>query len=283
MLRTIIPRGSVAVYLIGCGGTGSFIAQDIARIAYHLQGKEDLKIVFIDNDKVEKKNVGRQNFVESEIGQNKADVLAFRYNRAYGLEIISVSQKVQEIFSSETFPRKINIFVGAVDNTEARKFIAQCVSHIGREGEDEYGREFAKTTYWLDCGNETSSGQVLLGNAKKPGKLKELSINLISRIPFPHIQAPELIKKQPKPKLSCAELAIREEQSLLVNRAMATFAAQYLYDILVKKEITKYATYISLGGCSASSKILTPTIWDNMEHLRGKKGKKGKSAVGADR
>jgi len=277
MLRSLVPQGSVAIYLIGCGGTGSFLAQDIARIAYHLNSKEEIKIVFIDNDIVEKKNVGRQNFVESEIGQNKADVLAFRYNRAYGLEIVSISQKVQEIFKSEAFPRKINIFVGAVDNTEARKFISQCVSDagFGIGGEDEYGRIFTKTTYWLDCGNENSSGQILLGNAKKTGKLKELAINLISSIPFPHIQAPELIKKQPKPKLSCAEFAIREEQSLLVNRAMATFAAQYLYDILVKKEITKYATYISLAGCSASSKILSPAMWDNP---KSKKGKKGKSA-----
>lgn len=274
MLRTLIPQGSVSLFLVGCGGTGSYLAQDIARIAYHLKGKAELKIIFIDPDIVEKKNVGRQNFVEAEIEQNKADVLALRYNRAYGLEITSASQPIQKVFQKEVFNRQINIVVGAVDNTEARKYIAERVSKITQKGEDRYGRTFIKMIFWLDCGNANSSGQILLGNAKKPGKMKELSINLLSKIPFPHIQAPALIQKQNKPKLSCADLTIREEQSLLVNRAMATFAGQYLYDILVKREITKYATYISLGGCSATSKLLNPDMWQGLKYEKEKKNAK---------
>jgi len=242
------------VILAGCGGTGSFIAQDIARIAYHLKNKPMCpRIVFVDNDTVEAKNVGRQNFVESEIGKSKAQVLALRYNRAYGLDIEYFYDGIDK------YPDLLDysfsaIVIGAVDNTRARGIIASAFSKTRRS-----------TDFWLDCGNAKDSGQILIGNSGKQVKkeqeqLQKLGICL--SIPYPHLQHEEIITKEKKPKLSCAELAQTGEQSLMVNRAIAVFAGQYLYDIFVKRELCQYATYISLGGKAVETKFLNKNIWE---------------------
>lgn len=55
LYKSLIPNQQATIYLVGCGGTGSFLAQDIARIAYHLKNKSNIKIWFIDSDVVEKK------------------------------------------------------------------------------------------------------------------------------------------------------------------------------------------------------------------------------------
>ncbi len=62
------------IHLIGCGGVGSWLAPSLCL----LRKPED--IVLIDGDKLEKKNMNRQLFSESDIGSNKAFALADRYS-----------------------------------------------------------------------------------------------------------------------------------------------------------------------------------------------------------
>tara|TARA_R100000988_G_C3929796_1_gene130864 strand:+ start:79 stop:681 length:603 start_codon:yes stop_codon:yes gene_type:complete len=58
------------VMIIGAGGIGSFLTQFLQRLGY--------KITLYDDDGVEKKNVGYQNFTTRDIGENKARVLSDR-------------------------------------------------------------------------------------------------------------------------------------------------------------------------------------------------------------
>jgi len=251
-LTMILPSVSrMQVVLVGCGGTGSFIAQDIARIAYHQKQKYfNIDITFVDFDFVEEKNVGRQNFVYREIGRNKAEVLALRYNLSYGLKIASSPMPLQKtgLCKSEA---EIFIVVGAVDNNKARKEIHKCLRH-----------EYGDYKFWLDCGNYNNGGQILLGNSFRREE-KDYRLNLCKEIPYPSVQMKELIQKEKEIKVSCADAALREEQSLMINRAMATFAGQYLYDIIVKREINKYQTFINLNGCSAKTNFLNRDMWRN--------------------
>tara|TARA_R100000734_G_C3316728_1_gene109360 strand:+ start:2006 stop:2593 length:588 start_codon:yes stop_codon:yes gene_type:complete len=60
------------VMIIGAGGIGSFLTQFLQKLGY--------KITLWDDDGVERKNVGYQNFNVSDIGENKATRLALRYN-----------------------------------------------------------------------------------------------------------------------------------------------------------------------------------------------------------
>lgn len=61
------------IYIIGCGGVGSWLAPSINLLLF----KE--KITLIDGDDLEEKNLNRQLFSESDIGRNKADALAEKY------------------------------------------------------------------------------------------------------------------------------------------------------------------------------------------------------------
>src|SRR5512139_3080577 len=83
----------VSIHLIGCGGSGSWLAPHLARIAKLLEEVHHLsvRLVFWDPDIVEQKNIYRQNFCEAEIGVNKAQTLARRYGHAWGMEVIAVN------------------------------------------------------------------------------------------------------------------------------------------------------------------------------------------------
>ena len=58
------------IMIIGAGGIGSFLTQFLQRLGY--------RITVFDDDGVEKKNIGYQNFTVSDIGENKAGVLSDR-------------------------------------------------------------------------------------------------------------------------------------------------------------------------------------------------------------
>src|SRR5689334_955497 len=83
---------SITIHIIGCGGTGSWLASHLSRITKLLQEVHQInvKLAFWDYDAVEEKNIFRQNFCEAEIGINKAETLARRYGTAWGLEVIAL-------------------------------------------------------------------------------------------------------------------------------------------------------------------------------------------------
>ena len=57
------------LFLIGCGGTGGWLAVNLPRIAYlQKQAGKKVSLTFIDPDRVEAKNIPRQNFIPSDLG-----------------------------------------------------------------------------------------------------------------------------------------------------------------------------------------------------------------------
>ncbi|KPV40380.1 ThiF family adenylyltransferase, partial [Alicyclobacillus ferrooxydans] len=87
-VRVIDPEKTRLV-LIGVGGTGGYVLQQVARLLYSLreQGRRIPSVLLFDGDVVEQKNLLRQYFLEQDIGRKKAEVLAERYSRAYGIDI----------------------------------------------------------------------------------------------------------------------------------------------------------------------------------------------------
>ena len=71
------------IVLVGCGGTGGFLAEAVCRL---LMGKQ-AQLYLVDMDRVEPQNVARQAFDRSEVGRFKAEVLARRLSRRFGREI----------------------------------------------------------------------------------------------------------------------------------------------------------------------------------------------------
>ncbi|MCI0395486.1 MAG: ThiF family adenylyltransferase [Chloroflexi bacterium] len=254
----------VRMMLVGIGGTGSWLALSLGRLAYHARSKGiDVQLTFVDHDVVELKNCGRQLFTpsQSEIGANKAVALAQRLNLALGLAITAIPRpftgRVAAEWHAEPYRPNANLIIGAVDNAAARREIAAYV-RAGR------GR-----CWWLDCGNAAVNGQVLLGNLSERQQLKiDQGVGLLSGLPAPQVQEPGLLEPEIEAQpLSCADLALREEQSLMINAQVAAVAAQYVYDFTIKRCLRHFATYFTLEPPTAVSHPLTSSRLEKLEAM----------------
>ena len=67
------------ITVVGCGGTGGFVAEGLCRL---FQGRE-ATIVLVDHDRVEPHNLLRQNFYAEDVGKFKSLALADRLAKAY--------------------------------------------------------------------------------------------------------------------------------------------------------------------------------------------------------
>jgi PRTRC genetic system ThiF family protein len=251
------------IILVGCGGTGSWLTPHLFRLCYLLKQHTNITpfLHLYDPDIVEEKNIIRQNFAPAEIGIGKATTLTQRYNLAWGMNAIAHIEKIEE----ETLLPKIRMFnpttiiIGCVDNNQARRSIHDCLYEYYNSG-----YETPERSLWqLDCGNHYESGQVLLGNwleGKDNYQLNE-KVNLCSAIKAPTQQHPELLEiaglNTQRSETSCGESLLRGEQSLNINSAIALTAADYLFRLLLTKDLDKYATYLDLKhGDSQSLKVL---------------------------
>ncbi len=258
---TILPRefSSLEIVLVGCGGTGSYMALHIGRILRVLteMGKE-VRATFVDPDVVEEKNLGRQFFCEAELGAPKALTLASRFGQAWGLDIAAVIDR----FSSKLNIVKRNhltdltLIVGCVDNAAGRKAIASTLKH-NRPGD-------TTRVWYLDCGNHEESGQVLLGSVYDLKSCTDLfkASTLCSALPSPTLQRPELLKARPEEldhnKLSCAELLAANLQSLNINARVASEAADMMTRLLVTRNLKRFACELNLAAGSMTSTYATP-------------------------
>jgi PRTRC genetic system ThiF family protein len=255
--RVVFDRPTeVLITLVGVGGTGSALAIDLARLAYHCREKgTPVYLQLVDPDTVEAKNVGRQQFAPFEIGRNKAESMAKRLNLWLGLDVLAAPAS----FSPETPVPPVHsgvrrIIVGAVDNPEARAAIAARI------------KEAKGGVWWVDAGNGEFTGQVIAGNTVDGPIVLDEELSLASSLPAPSVQEPALVKK-PKAKAlegwqqadgpDCALMALNDEQSLNVNRLMAVYAAQYVYDIVVRCELTTMRADISLTPPSVNGHPIT--------------------------
>jgi PRTRC genetic system ThiF family protein len=238
---------NVNLVLIGCGGTGSWLAPSIVRFAKLLVEKfdKDVRIVFVDPDKVEEKNVYRQNFCQAEIGMNKAQALAFRYGLAWGMDILAIEEpfKASMSFPNTGRAKYLTVLIGCVDNGAARQEIkSRVLSSIGN----------GEVRWWLDCGNKKTVGQVLIGRGLGSDEDPLAFDGFCTWAPSPALQHPELVMTdddleslpEPDANLSCAELAMRGSQSLSINCKMAATAGEMLGKLLLTNDLEYYAAYI---------------------------------------
>jgi PRTRC genetic system ThiF family protein len=241
--------------LVGCGGTGSWLAPSVARIArlQKEQGRQ-VEVFFYDHDHVEPKNIPRQHFCEAELGRNKAITLAGRYSAAWGIDITAVPKK----FTTASYGpahSALTIAIGCVDNATARQQIRGSITR--------HGVPWDGPRWWLDCGNDESSGQVIVGSERDPGDLRDSftpSCKICKRLPAPSLVAPDLLEPRPEElleaKLSCAEIQLRNTQSLAVNQMVASVATDYLLRLL-GGTLKRFKTDFDLASGSMRSRYIT--------------------------
>lgn len=254
----VLPLDAPAtICVVGAGGTGSHILQSLARLCHHVreQGAPPTTIAVIDGDRVEPKNVGRQLFSPADVGVNKAVALAARFNAVFGLRINAIDQMASKTLLDQVGSSfgygGLNILVGAVDNAGARRLLHDALQR-------------GRFRLWLDCGNEAVAGDVSVGTVTTHEKLAGcLGLGgICTALPAPSLLYPNLVEEPPKPKrqrLDCAAAVQANEQSLMVNQAIAAVAGQYLYQLVVERRITTCSTTISLAGLSMRSTPITAT------------------------
>jgi hypothetical protein len=186
-------NGEYYISVIGCGGTGSFVAEGLCRIL-----PERARLVLIDFDRVEERNLIRQNFTEDDLGKVKSEALALRlahkYRRAIAYSTVPVHMT--------EFKR--GLVIGCVDNGLARQDIAR------KYKPDPYG---GFHHWWVDAGNGENYGQILIGNYD----VAAFRENKFVALPLPTMQQPALLNQIP-PVLDCAQIA---EQGPTINQGMA--------------------------------------------------------------
>lgn len=197
------------VFLVGAGGTGARIVPPLMQM---LRPTDSLHI--IDHDVVEDRNLLRQHFSLSDVGQHKASVLADRYRQrdipisAYAAQLTPATcDSVHQAALANRVPRgntlavspagsHATIILGAVDNAAAR--VAMRSFMINTAG----------PTAWIDAGNERRGGQVLTSLKNWPLSVKGGGQAASSGNFFMdglQIAMPQLLRKQP---WGCAQCGI---------------------------------------------------------------------------
>jgi PRTRC genetic system ThiF family protein len=221
-------RGATFV-LVGCGGTGGFLAEAVCRL---LIGRP-AAVYLVDPDRVEAHNVARQAFDLGDVGRFKAEVLAERLARRFGREVgYSVLPYDRELHA-RVFEGAggLRLLVGCVDNAAARRAIAATLDH------PQWGPGGSRSVWWLDSGNLRNAGQVLLGNATRADELRGAFLPALGRcraLPAPSLQRPDLLDAPPAPRPApdCAEAVAEGEQGGTINQAVAAVAAGYVEKLL---------------------------------------------------
>lgn len=262
MFEYSLPFVPSRFIVFGCGGTGSRLVPLMAQFIKSCIWLDNFKpeITLVDFDTVEHKNLSRQNFVERDVGKNKAEVLAERYAKAYKMNIkafpfkVSKEEKMQEF--SQFIQQSAEVYTGisntvifmCVDTISARKEILQVLSNLMNQS----NYSLAHTTLVVDTGNESDFGQVkLVGlrhadlasrNQKEVEALPKLIPikKTLDMLPFDYDYF--LGMKEPEVKLSCADL----DQTMAINTLVATTAFSVLQNILYRKPIPYHRLNVSL-------------------------------------
>lgn len=250
------------VVVVGCGGTGSFVAEDLCRILVN----SPLELLLVDYDVVEDRNLVRQNFYAEDLGRYKAQVLAerlaSRFGRGVGYSIFPFAKdlvnrgKKSGRWVFKSMRRKI--VIGCVDKAASRRGIAESLDYHD---------------WWIDAGNGYESGQVLLGNATTVEKLENgfsEMYHAVSQLPIPSLQVPSLLIEPTKTEaeqLNCAEAVEENLQSPVINRAMAMLTVD-IFQKLLTGRLTWMGAYIDLETGSLTPVPAEPVTVARMLGIR---------------
>ena len=261
------------IVVIGCGGTGSrvvpLLAQFIRSITREFNPRgwlESPTIYLCDDDVIESKNLLRQNFIEADVGKYKSVVLAQRYSRAYGINIIPSLHRIEDfqrglfnntegcpVSSQEYRILGANcMYLLCVDSAAARRNILSVIEYHTLSANRNGNGNIDNAPFIIDAGNEDNFGQVQFFSmivAKGETKyLKDTKPEMspipwtIPGIPYPKETYQQMVDNQST--ASCADL----DQTLAINAAMATTMIGVVQNFYYVKPFSFHKIGISLEG-----------------------------------
>lgn len=276
---TIQEKNTIDVTLVGCGGTGSQVLTGLGQIHASLRAMnvqdgcrcQGLRVTVYDPDTVSPFNVGRQLFYTPDIGQNKAECLVGRVNMTYGVNWKAVTDEYRTEIDLG-YSHRPDVVISCVDTASARR-------SLHKSFWSPRSAIYMQPSYWLDCANLATVGQVVLG---QPGKDKEdawprnLEFNpekalwkgqyrkqvdgpdpartvyyedkRYIRLPCVTELFPDLmdVNFDETNEPSCSMVDALRKQSLFVNRMVSAYALDLLWELIREGKVDNQGVYFNL-------------------------------------
>ncbi|MGD0894102.1 MAG: PRTRC system ThiF family protein, partial [Terracidiphilus sp.] len=252
--KSLCRRGQpLRVLVIGAGGNGSAVLLGLPylhqamKVWGHAGG---IHVMLADGDQVTETNCIRQPFAAADVGLNKAVVLINRVNLFWGLRWQAHPEHFHKD-SLRTNSAGPHLIIGCVDTRAARRAILSAVT-----------RANDSTVYWLDLGNNASSGQYVLGqplnavNRRSAGRLRTVAEL------YPEIADTEA-GEDPLPSCSAAEALERQEP--FINQVLATSALAMLARLFRYGTLTHHGAFYSAATGRTSVLGVDPDLWKKIQ------------------
>lgn len=234
LIRAVHP---VSVSLIGCGGTGSQLLTNLARMdaALRALGHQGLQVKVFDPDTVTAANVARQAFPASEIGAFKAVSHTQRVNRFFGIRWEAYPEAVNAAEPHPVF--RSHVYLSAVDSVAARIDILNAIRLT------QQVRHYRDTPlYWIDCGNTKTTGQVVVASLfTRPSERRNRHLKNIFEL-YPDYERAD--REDDTPSCSLAEAI--GKQDLYINTMMAAYAGDLLWKLIRHGNLDCQGVFVNL-------------------------------------
>lgn len=219
------PFHPLSILVIGAGGNGSRMVSKLAQIhsALKMLDHPGLNVTLIDDDVVEKHNVGRQMFSKADVGKPKSVVCIERINRFFGTNWNGYYSRIND--ASDLLN---NIIITCVDNNACRKIVHDFFK--GMKPNHGTRNHESMPLYWLDMGNGKDRGQF---NLSTPAGIKGRLKSLIDMYGY---KKDDPNDNQP----TCSAEESLQKQDLFVNDLLTTYVSNFLWTILKKHCVIKY-------------------------------------------
>jgi len=246
----LLGRRPLRILVVGAGGTGSAIAMGLPylhqamRAWGHVYG---LEVTLMDGDTVSETNCVRQPFSWSDVGQNKATVLINRINLFWGMKWCAHPACFDESTLRSNHDRNPDLLIGCVDTRVARGVIERSVT-----------RKSSYVSYWLDLGNNASSGQFVLGqplNGRNHRKAERL--RTVSEL-YPEI-SDTAAGEDPLP--SCSAVEALERQEPFINQTLAASALAMLARLFRYGRLCHHGAFFNAETGQMPPLSIDPDLW----------------------
>lgn len=230
-IQSHLLQRRVMVHVVGCGGTGSQVLTGLARLhlaMLSLGHPSGMHVKAYDFDEVTDANVGRQLFSPSDVGQMKSSVLVHRLNAFFGLDW---EDKPFRYRYEQDSP---DIIILCLDSRKSRHECRKVIEKL------------PLGCYVMDCGNEASTGQVIIGGngMKLPWEL------------YPSLTD---LRRKESDTPSCSLAEALESQELFINQAVATYALNTLWMLFRNGGLDNQGVFINLKSGNTRPIIVAPS------------------------
>ena len=254
----LAPQHPITINLIGCGGTGSQALNSLARMhsALVALGHPGLFVYAIDPDKVTEANMGRQLFSAADIDSYKSEVLIARINRFFGTDW----EAIQQLYAEGTKINPANVTISCVDSGAARKSIRAALNAVAdtKSERPHFQRSrwphYQVPYYWMDFGNMSDRGQVVIGSLQPISQPKESEFSCKTTLPSIEKYHPDIFKDNNDDDQgpSCSLAEALQKQDLFINTNLANMGLGILWKMFREARIFHHGLYVNLNSMSVN-------------------------------